>query len=217
MAAWLRVARAIATASSSTDTKRHEGHILIILGGDKERELAAARSVASLPNIRLAILSSGAATEADIREAVFSVGRPDVRVCIDRRAVDTVTNCTTLAPDVAAMVPHVSAVTITTAREHCRRANAVGALVFGAFGIRVTTQPIDTAEHLYGESVLRCIRDVVRACCWVTTGLDLSSVAKLVHADRARDSNRWCMAEGEASVRGLRSALSEAVIRPAAT
>ena len=200
--AWLRV-----LANAFRDDAHSEDSILIILGGDRDREIAAARSVESLPRCRLLILSSGAATESDLTKALASVGRRDVRVCADRRAIDTVSNCTTLAPELASCTATTS-VTLCTARAHCRRARAIGALIFGACGIRVHMRPVDTAERL-NESLLRCVRDVVRACCWVTTGFDLSSVAALVHARRAADSDEWRAREGEASIRRLRHALAD--------
>ena len=113
--------------------------ILLILGGDRARELAAASSVGLLSACRLVVLSSGAATESEVASALAAVGRSDVVACVDRRAIDTVSNCTSLAPDIAAS--GAAAITLTTARSHCRRARLVGALVFGAYGVRVRVRP----------------------------------------------------------------------------
>lgn len=188
------------------DREAVEATILIVLGGDRDREIAAAQKVAKLQRCRLLILSSGAASEDDMQQAVRASGRHDVLVVVDRRAIDTVSNCTSLAPDLAGAGS--VAVALSTARAHCRRAAAVGSLVFGAFGIRVRTMPVDTGERLH-ETLFRCIRDVLRAACWVTTGLDLSSVAALVHSQRAKDSRQWSQREGEASVTRLREALAQ--------
>jgi hypothetical protein len=207
MAELLRVASTLTHTTSSTETG-----LFIILGGDKLRECAAARSVAALPQVRVVLLSSGAAAESDLVSELAAVKRHDVSVCVDRRAVDTVSNCTSLAPDVASA--GIKQCTLCTARAHSRRAGAVGTLIFAALGVRVRVRTVETGEPQ--EGILRCLRDVIRAILWVTIGLDLSSFAAILHSRRAADSNEWCAREGDASVRRLRDALKKVAAHDAA-
>ena len=125
---------AIADSLHKPDEEGEQGgastRILLILGGDRARELAAASLVGSLSACRLVVLSSGAATESEVASALAAVGRSDVVACVDRRAIDTVSNCTSLAPDIAAS--GAAAITLTTAhstlpaRSSCRRARLRG-------------------------------------------------------------------------------------------
>ena len=105
---------------------------VLVLGGCKERELEAARmfGAAAVPPARMLLLSSGAASLSELQAAAAPAAAHTVLV--DRRAVDTVTNFTTVARSLAAA--GVTSVACATAREHCRRALAVGTLVLGAEG-----------------------------------------------------------------------------------
>ena len=183
----------------------HDVRVLIILGGGRAREVAAAQLVKRLPSVRTLILSSGELDEKDLAAIVRASGRLDVQVYADRRAVDTVSNCTTLATSVAAAGHAV--VCLATSRAHCARARAIGVLVFGSCGVHVRVHALETEEDL-NESWLRWLRDVVRACCYVTTGLDMSSVAALVYPSRAEDVRAWCQSRKDAM-----SALHEALSR----
>ena len=105
---------------------------VLVLGGCKERELEAARmfGAAAVPSAHMLLLSSGAASLSELQAAAAPAAAHTVLV--DRRAVDTVTNFTTVARSLAAA--GVTSVACATAREHCRRALAVGTLVLGAEG-----------------------------------------------------------------------------------
>ena len=105
---------------------------VLVLGGCKERELEAARmfGAAAVPSARMLLLSSGAASLSELQAAAAPAAAHTVLV--DRRAVDTVTNFTTVARSLAAA--GVTSVACATAREHCWRALAVGTLVLGAEG-----------------------------------------------------------------------------------
>jgi len=139
-------------------------------------------------NIARIILSSGAANKTEL---VKASGMSPSNVVLDRRAVCTVTNMTTLVAELSAEgVTHVE---LTTSRAHMRRAHPVGALVMNSFGIHVEPRPVefdDQNEMLGGresspESRVRMIRDVLRVVLWLMTGWDGGRVAVAVHPYRA--------------------------------
>ena len=105
---------------------------VLVLGGCKERELAAARmfATAAVPSARMLLLSSGVASLAEMQAAAAPAAV--LTVVVDSSAVDTVTNFTTVARSLADA--GVTSVACATAHEHCRRALAVGTLVLGAEG-----------------------------------------------------------------------------------
>lgn len=124
--ALVRLARVLLRVRS----KRTPPQCVLVLGGCKERELAAARLFGALPSARMLLLSSGVASLAELQAAAAPAAAHTVAV--DRSAVDTVTNFTTVARSLAAA--GVTSVACATAREHCWRALAVGTLALGAEG-----------------------------------------------------------------------------------
>jgi len=130
---WLGVPLALARLARVLLRARHEPpQCVLVLGGCKERELAAARmfGAAAVPSARMLLISSGAASLSELQAAAAPAAAHTVLV--DRRAVDTVTNFTTVARSLAAA--GVTSVACATARKHCWRALAVGTLVLGAEG-----------------------------------------------------------------------------------
>ena len=117
-------------------SKRTPPQCVLVLGGCKERELAAAAmfgrmfGAAAVPSARMLLLSSGVASLAELQAAAAPAAAHTV--VVDRSAVDTVTNFTTVARSLAAA--GVTSVACATAREHCWRALAVGTLALGAEG-----------------------------------------------------------------------------------
>ena len=111
-------------------SKRTPPQCVLVLGGCKERELAAARLFGTLPSARMLLLSSGVASLAELQAAAAPAAAHTV--VVDFSAVDTVTNFTTVARSLAAA--GVTSVHCATAREHCWRALAVGTLALGAEG-----------------------------------------------------------------------------------
>lgn len=113
-------------------SKRSAAQCVLVLGGCKERELAAARmfGAAAVPSARMLLLSSGVASLAELQAAAAPA--PAHTVVVDHSAVDTVTNFITVARSLAAA--GVTSVACATAREHCWRALAVGTLALGSEG-----------------------------------------------------------------------------------
>ena len=122
----MRLARVLLTSRERTAPQ-----CVLVLGGCKERELAAARMFGTaVPSARMLLLSSGEASLAEMQAAAAPAAAHTV--VVDRSAVDTVTNFTTVAHALAAA--GVTSVACATAREHCWRALAVGTLALGAEG-----------------------------------------------------------------------------------
>lgn len=115
---------------------------------------------------------------------------------IDRTAIDTVGNFTTLAGAFAAA--GVTSVAVATDAAHQRRAHAVGRVILGVYGVRVRalTVALNRSADAPTESWLRVLRDVLRALLWACLGLDGRSLAALVYPRRAADARAWREAEG---------------------
>ena len=164
--------------------------VLLILGGSRERELAAASTITQLPSVRAVILSSGELAQDELRAAILDAGGRAL-CAVDRSAVDTLTNFTSLVPTFAAA--GVNSVAVATDSSHRRRALAVAFIVLGSCAIQVecvVANPIG-APPAEPESWIRVIRDVLRALFWVMSGFDGQWLAALVHPRRAADVRAW--------------------------
>lgn len=130
---WVSVPLALVRLARVLLSVRKPPQCVLVLGGCKERELAAAHmfgASSAVPSARMLLLSSGVASLAEMQAAAAPAAAHTVAV--DHSAVDTVTNFTTVARSLAAA--GVTSVACATAREHCWRALAVGTLALGAEG-----------------------------------------------------------------------------------
>lgn len=210
----------LSTLAVRRRSSRDEGAtVLLILGGSRLRELQCGKMVQDLPSTArkpsVVVLSSGAATAQELAAAA---GVPLARVCLDGRAVDTVTNFTSIVHDLASM--GCQEVAVATSSAHMRRASAVATVVLGSYGMRVQEWPCSSAvgekychpslpstalfiydytvhfcfcssdRHAGAESWTRAARDVARALLWVATRWDGSAVAGRVHPHRRRDASQ---------------------------
>jgi uncharacterized SAM-binding protein YcdF (DUF218 family) len=142
---------------------------ILTLGGGKEREEFTAQFAQQHPNLEIWV-SSGINPE-QARKIFQTAGIPNRRVHIDCRAVDTVTNFTTLVADFKQR--NLQHLYLITANFHLKRAKAIATLILGSRGIAVTpvaitNQPIN--RHHSSESWYRTLRDVIRATAWLITG-----------------------------------------------
>ncbi|MGG6295440.1 YdcF family protein [Leptolyngbya sp. AN02str] len=137
---------------------------ILVLGGATSREQFAAELAQRYPDLPVWI-SSG--SNPEYVEWVFSeAGIDSDRLHLDYRAVDTVTNFTTLVDDFrqkGIQKPYV-----ITSDYHMRRARIIGAIVFGSRGIEF--QPVAIPSEQTSESWSKAARDAARAILWVTTG-----------------------------------------------
>jgi uncharacterized SAM-binding protein YcdF (DUF218 family) len=147
---------------------------VLVLGGETERERYAAKFAVTHPNLPVWI-SSGA--PRDYTEWVFSRAGVNLsRLKLDYRAVDTLTNFTTLVDDLKAQ--GITKVYLITSDYHMRRSWLIGEIILGSRGIGFqavaipSPQPEDDATKALrtGEDMTRTLRDGGRALLWLATG-----------------------------------------------
>ena len=137
---------------------------ILTLGGGGDREPFTAHFAKNYPDLQIWVSSGQPPDQA--RVIFSSVGIPDSRVHIDRRAVDTVTNFTTLVADLKSQ--NIHHIYLITSDFHMKRASAIAFLVLGSRGITFTpvaiptTQPNETWSHI--------LRDFGRAFIWLFSG-----------------------------------------------
>ena len=137
---------------------------LLVLGGDKQRELFAAKFAQNYPSLPIWV-SSG--TNPEFAEWVFSeAGIKSDRLHLDYRAVDTVTNFTTLVDELQAK--GIESVYLITSDDHMRRAQIIGEIVLGSRGI--SFKPVAVPSGRTPEPIEKAVRDGARAIVWLTTG-----------------------------------------------
>jgi uncharacterized SAM-binding protein YcdF (DUF218 family) len=137
---------------------------ILTLGGPPDREEFTAQFAQSYPSLEIWV-SSGIPPKQS--RAIFrAAGIPDTRVHIDRRAVDTVTNFTSLVADFKRLEIHH--IYLITTDFHMPRAKAIATIVLGSQGIAFTPVSIPSKEP--AESWLRILRDSGRALFWIIFG-----------------------------------------------
>jgi uncharacterized SAM-binding protein YcdF (DUF218 family) len=137
---------------------------ILTLGGGSNREDFTAQFARIHPSLEIWV-SSG--TPADNARKIFRVaGIPNQRLHIDRRAVDTVTNFTSLVKDFKQR--HYHHLYLITSDFHMPRAKAIATFVLGSQGIAFT--PVSIPSNQPPESWFHILRDIGRAILWIVTG-----------------------------------------------
>jgi uncharacterized SAM-binding protein YcdF (DUF218 family) len=137
---------------------------LLVLGGATQREVFAAKFAQSHPQLPIWV-SSG--SNPEFAKWVFSeAGIKSDRLHLDYRAVDTVTNFTTLVDELKAK--GIKSVYLITSDDHMRRAQIIGEIVLGSRGINF--KPVAVPSGRTPEPVQKALRDGARAIMWLTTG-----------------------------------------------
>ncbi|WP_373535619.1 YdcF family protein [Microcoleus sp.] len=137
---------------------------LLVLGGATEREVFAAKFAQKHPQLPIWV-SSG--SNPEFAEWVFSeAGIKSDRLHLDYRAVDTVTNFTTLVDELKAR--GIESVYLITSDDHMRRAEIIGEIVLGSRGISFKSVAVPSGRT--PEPVEKAVRDGARAILWLTTG-----------------------------------------------
>jgi uncharacterized SAM-binding protein YcdF (DUF218 family) len=136
---------------------------ILTLGGGIEREKFTAQFAQLYPQLEIWV-SSGIPTN-QARSIFQQAGISNTRVHIDRRAVDTVTNFTSLISEFQQR--HIKHVYLITSDFHMPRAKAIAILVLGSQGITFT--PVSISSTHPPESQLRILRDTTRALVWIFT------------------------------------------------
>ncbi|MDY6938920.1 MAG: YdcF family protein [Cyanobacteriota bacterium] len=137
---------------------------VLVLGGDRTREIFAANFARSHPN--LPIWVSGG-SNPEYSEWVFEEAQIELdRLFLDYQAVDTVTNFTTLTDEFKAR--GINSIYLITSDDHMPRARVIGEIVLGSRGI--SFRPISVPSGRSTEPLFKTLRDGARAVLWVTTG-----------------------------------------------
>ncbi len=137
---------------------------ILTLGGGPDREEFTSQFAKAYPFLPIWV-SSGRPPKQAL--AIFrAAGIPHTRVHLDRRAVDTVTNFTSLVKDFKKRsFQHLY---LITSDFHMPRAKAIATFVLGSQGIAFT--PVSVPSDESSESWLHILRDSGRALLWVVTG-----------------------------------------------
>jgi uncharacterized SAM-binding protein YcdF (DUF218 family) len=158
---------------SQLKAKLRAPEAIIVLGGATEREHFAADFARQHPDLEVWV-SSG--TNPEYAQWLFQEAdiAPD-RVHLDYRAVDTVTNFTTIVEDLKQ--EGVESVYLVTSDYHMRRATIVAQVVFGRYDINFEPVPVPS-DGAVSEPLVRGLRDGARAMLWVFTGQTGSSLGQ---------------------------------------
>jgi uncharacterized SAM-binding protein YcdF (DUF218 family) len=146
---------------------------ILVLGGSTKREKFAAQFARK--HLDIPIWVSGG-TPKKYAEGVFTDAGVDLnRLHLDYRAVDTVTNFTTLVDEFQSQ--GISKIYLVTSDYHMRRAKIIGSIVLGSRGVEF--QPVSVPSDESPEPVEKAIRDGARALLWLTTGRTGASLPSL--------------------------------------
>lgn len=137
---------------------------ILVLGGSQERERFAAQVAKTHPE--LSVWVSSGSPKWYVEKVFTNAGIERDRLHLDYRALDTVTNFTTLVDDFKAQ--GIDSVYLVTSENHMRRARLIGEIVFGSRGI--TLKPLSVPSTYPPEPVEKSLRDTLRALLWVATG-----------------------------------------------
>lgn len=159
----------------------HRKLAILALGGNVDREKYA---LILAETYRCPVYISSGDLASD-HPAVRALG---ASCTIDRTAVDTLTNFTS-------MVPHLrnryDCVHVITSQNHQRRARHIARVVFGMGTTKIPFEVVAVPWEQPGdtpEGWLRTVRDVCRAFIWLLTGWTGTSIALLVHPNRRLQS-----------------------------
>jgi uncharacterized SAM-binding protein YcdF (DUF218 family) len=155
-------------AGSVLPAPKQSPQAILVLGGAPSREKFAAKFALQHPNLPIWV-SSGSPEE--YATYVFGeAGIPRSRIHLDYRAVDTVTNFTTLVDDLKKQ--KITDIYVITADYHMPRAQIIGSVVLGSRGIRM--YPVTVPSKGTPEGAVKLVRDGLRSVFWLATGSPLS-------------------------------------------
>ena len=145
---------------------------ILVLGGSTQREKFAAQFAQQNPDIPIWI--SGGTPKSYAQKVFAKAGIESSRLHLDYKAVDTVTNFTTLVDEFQAR--GIKKLYLITSDYHMRRAQVIGQIVLGSRGIDFT--PVAVPSERSPEPVNKAVRDGARAMLWVVTGHTGSTLTK---------------------------------------
>ena len=153
---------------------RRAPELVLVLGGDVDRERVGARLARQL---ELPLLVSGGSNREYAKWLLQEERMNPELVTLDYRARDTLSNFTSLVDEFQS--EGIQHVLLVTSENHLPRSMAVGQVVAGSRGIRLTGVPVACSADCEQEVRLKQIRDWLRAMAWVITGRDLRDAANL--------------------------------------
>lgn len=145
---------------------------ILVLEGNPNRVEFAAWFARSHPSLKIWV--SGNPDGLRLNRSIFQrLGISDQRIHYDLCAVDTVTNFTCTVEGFATQdIRHLY---LITSDYHMARSRAIAAMILGNRGIVVTpvSVPSDknqSEERTQSDSLIRTLRDCIRALVWIVTG-----------------------------------------------
>jgi uncharacterized SAM-binding protein YcdF (DUF218 family) len=143
--------------------KAPQPQAILTLGGGIDREEFTAQFAYNFPSLDIWV-SSGVPPQL-ARPVFQKAGISDDRLHLDYRAVDTVTNFTSLVPEFQKrQIQHIY---LITSDFHMARARVIATLVLGSQAIAFTPVSVPSIEPK--ESILRIVRDIGRSLLWIVT------------------------------------------------
>ncbi|MBD2254502.1 YdcF family protein [Nostoc parmelioides] len=137
---------------------------ILTLGAWIDREEMAAQIASLYPSLKVWV-SSGTPPQL-VRPIFQAAGVSDSRLYLDYRAVDTVTNFTTLISDFKQHgIQHLF---LITSDFHMPRAKAIATLILGSQGIAFTPISV-SSDQFKQETIVPIIRDIARSLLWIFT------------------------------------------------
>lgn len=153
---------------------------ILTLGAWTDREQAAAEIARWHPSLEVWI-SSG--TPPEIARPIFqAAGISDNRLHLDYRAVDTVTNFTTIVPEFEhKRIQHIY---LITSDFHMPRAKAIATIILGIKGIAFTPISVpsdaDQSKKAKKETISPIICDLGRSLLWIVSGRTGTSLQSVI-------------------------------------
>jgi uncharacterized SAM-binding protein YcdF (DUF218 family) len=137
---------------------------ILTLGGGSDREKFTAQFARKHPTLDIWVSSGRPPKQA--RSIFQNADIPNSRLHLDYRAVDTVTNFTSLVFDFKQR--HIQHLYLITSDFHMPRAKSIAILVLGSQGITFTSISISSKQPR--ESILHILRDMGRSLLWIVSG-----------------------------------------------
>ena len=147
---------------------------ILTLGGGIDREQFTAQFAQAYPSLKIWVSSGISPNKA--QEIFRAAGISDQQVHLDYRAIDTVTNFTSLVQNFKRQ--NLQHLYLITSDFHMPRAKAIATIVLGSQGITFT--PISIPSNKPTESLVEILRDSCRAILWVFTGRTGASLSPRV-------------------------------------
>mmetsp|Transcript_2176 Transcript_2176/g.2500 ORF Transcript_2176/g.2500 Transcript_2176/m.2500 type:complete len:186 (-) Transcript_2176:770-1327(-) len=156
--------------------------LCFILGGSKRREVAALKTcLKKFPGVPIWI--SGPELTEDCLQVCEEEGVNPELLRIDYRAVDTLSNFTTMAPEM--YKGGFKKVAIITSRYHMKRARTIASIIMPEFKVRYVPIAIMYKADSEKENLVKVWRDQIRSYLWVYFRYDVTkSLLEWYHKDR---------------------------------